>query len=166
MTMTLGAPYIVKQGARTIVGCYSVYEGENEDWAGAAAAFNQRKHEIKNRKGNAVWWFLYKPHRDHPEVAASVKACFQGVEVADPSEVPAGMSATRFAAGDYVTIECQGATEAEAAGGVVPAIGVLDKWFKENGHERGEEGEGVIICNDDTLKPPPVRYFFSARIAN
>jgi len=164
MTMTLSKPHVVKQGLRNIVGSYCVFEGENEGagWSGSTAAFDKRKQEIRNRKGDTLWGFLYRPHRDHPEISANVMACFMGVEVVDFDGVPVGLSTTRFAEGDYVIVECKGDTSNEVDMGIGPAVGLLEKWIKEHGYREGDEG--ALVCWHEKMNTPPFRQYVSARI--
>ncbi len=96
--------------------------------------------------------FLYRPHRDHPEVAEDVRACFIGAEVTDFDHVPDGMSTTQFSGGQYVIVDCRGDTQEEAAAGVGEAIGFLSQWMPEHGYA---EGDACFSCSDEKAPRPP-----------
>jgi hypothetical protein len=155
--LQLGEPRIIERDPYQIVGVYCTYEGETPEdegpgWAGADKGFFARKGEITNRTDSNVLGFLYRPHKDHPEIPESVRACFIGVEVSDLDHVPAGMSTTRFSGGQYIVVACRGDTEAEAAGGVGEAIGFLMRWIPEHGYA---EGDACFACGDEQAVRPP-----------
>ena len=52
MTLTITDLKIIERGPYCIVGNYAVCEGSNEPWGEAAAAFDRRRGEIKNRVGD------------------------------------------------------------------------------------------------------------------
>ena len=127
-------------------------------WAGADAAFWPRKDEIKNRADDMALGFLYRPHKDHPEIAPEVRACFVGVEVTDINSVPAGMSTTRFSGGEYVVVACQGDSAAEAADGVGAAFGQLMEWIPAHSYS---EGNACFAAGSESApKPPYIEYVY------
>jgi predicted transcriptional regulator YdeE len=75
-----------------------------------------------------------------------------GVEVSDDAHVPEGMTLTRFSGGKYVTVECRGDTENEAAMAVGPAINQLEKWIPENGYR---EGDACFCFSREEADVPP-----------
>lgn len=153
--LRLSDPRIIERGPYQVVGMYCPYEGEDEGpgWAGASRAFFSRQAEISNPAGDLTLGFLYRPHQDHPEIAASVRSCFVGVEVSDLEHVPQGMSATHFSGGKYVVMECWGDSEDEAAMGVGEAIGYLvEKWMPEHGYK---EGDACFAASPSRIEKPP-----------
>ena len=132
---TLSEPKIIERSPYLVVGAYRAYEGDDEGpgWSGASRAFYERRPEITNRVDDAVLGFLYRPHKDHPDIPESVRACFVGVEVADLDHVPEGFSTTQFSGGKYVIVACKGDTEGEAAMGVGEGVGFLENWIAEQG---------------------------------
>ncbi len=152
--LQLSEPRIIERGPYLVVGAYCSFEGDDEDagWAGADRAFFARKAEIGNRTDGNVLGFLYRPHRDHPEVAEHVRACFIGVEVTDLDHVPEGLATTRFSGGTYVIVDSTGDTQAEAAEGVGAAIGFLDGWIREHGYV---EGDACFACDHEAAEAPP-----------
>src|SRR5512143_186974 len=118
--LTLSEPRVIERGPYKVVGAYRAYAGNDEGpgWQGAEAEFFMRRGEIKKRTDDLVLGFLYRPHRDHPDVPGSVKACFVGAEVSAFDRVPDGMSTTQFSGGQYVIVECRGDTQEEVAAGV------------------------------------------------
>jgi hypothetical protein len=158
--MTLGEPRIIERGPYLVVGAYSTFEGDDEGpgWKGASEEFNARREEIANRVGDMLLGFLYRPHRDHPDMAESVRACFMGVEVSDLDHVPNGLSTTRFSGGKYAIVACEGDTESEAAMGVGEGVPFLENWVKEQGYV---EGDACFACSHEyALKPPFVEYVY------
>ena len=102
--------------------------------------------------------FMYRPHKDHPEISEDVRACFVGVEVTDFDHVPEGLSTTRFSGGKYVIVACQGDTEGEAAMGVGEGVGFLEKWVAEQGYAMGD---ACFACShENEPKPPFVEYVY------
>ena len=156
--LTLSAPRIVEHGPYRVVGVYCAYTGDDEGpgWTGAERGFFPRRHEICNRTDDIVLGFLYRPHRDHPEAAEDVRACFIGAEVTDFAHVPDGMSTTQFSGGQYVIVESRGDTQEEAADGVGTAIEFLMRWMPEHGYA---EGDACFSCSDEkAVRPPFVEY--------
>ena len=125
MALTITDPEIIERGPYCVVGAYAVCRGDEEPWGEAAAAFERRRGEVRNRVGDTLLAFLYRPHRDDPSVGEDVRSCFMGVEVADLDAPPEGMAATRFSGGKHIPVECRGATELEAAMGVGEAVARL-----------------------------------------
>jgi hypothetical protein len=152
--LTLSEPRIIARGPYTVVGAYGTYAGDDEGpgWSGAGRGFFPRKHEIPNRTDSSVLGFLYRPHRDHPDVPERVRACFVGVEATDLDHVPAGMATTHFSGGEYVIVECRGDTQEEAAAGVGEAIGFLSQWMPEHVYA---EGDACFACSDEKAPRPP-----------
>jgi len=160
MAFALGEPRVIERGPYLIVGAYCTFEGEDEGpgWRGASEAFSARRGEITNRVGDTLLGFLYRPHRDHPEIPEDVRACFMGVEIADFDQVPEGLSTTRFSGGKYVIVECRGDTEGEAAMGVGDGIQFLERWIGEQGYV---EGDACFACShEDEQKPPFIEYVY------
>ena len=151
-------PKIIEHDPYTVVGVYATFEGENEGpaWGQASQELERRKLEIQNRRGDTLLGFLYRPYRDDPAVDEKVRACFMGVEVTDCSQLPDGMTATRFSGGKYVTVECRGATEHEAAMLVGEAIQGLEQWIRENGYREGD----ACFCfsHEDAATPPFIQH--------
>ena len=157
--LTLSEPRITERGAYQVVGTYRTYEGDDEGpgWAGADSAFSARQNEITNRVDDMRLGFLYRPHKDHPEIPADVRACFIG-EVTDLDHVPVGMATTRFSGGQYVVVECRGDTPNEAAMGVGEAIGMLGQWITTRGYV---EGDACFAAGHEKAKTPPfIEYVF------
>jgi len=134
MGLHISEPRIVERGPYSIVGAYAICRGEEEPWGEASGELDRRREEIRNREGDTLLAFLYRPHRDDPSVPEEVRSCFMGVEVTDLSQVPEGMAATYFTGGKYVAVECRGDTENEAAMGVGDAVNQLEQWIAENGY--------------------------------
>jgi predicted transcriptional regulator YdeE len=158
--LTLSEPRIIEREPYLIVGAYCAFEGEDEGpgWSGAYETFSARREEIANRKGDMVLGFLYRPHKDDPNIPDSVRACFIGVEVADLNHVPESLSTTRFSGGKYVIVECKGDTQDEATMGVGKGVDFLEKWIVEQGYV---EGDACFACShEDAEKPPFVEYVY------
>jgi hypothetical protein len=147
-------PRIIEREPWMVVGAYCTYEGDDEGpgWSGADSAFWPRLSKITNRKGSLALGFLYRPHKDHPELPDTVRSCFVGVEVTDFDQVPAGLSTTQFSGGKYVLVDCIGDTPMEAAIGVGEAIGNLMGWIPEHGYS---EGDACFAAGDTTAPKPP-----------
>ncbi len=148
-------PRIIECGPYQVVGAYAAFEGNDEGpgWQAAERAFFSRQSEIINHTDGVVLGFLYRPHKDHPEVPPAVRACFIGAEVADLQHVPAGMSATRFSGGRYVIVDCIGDTADEAATGVGDAINFLSSsWIPQHGYR---EGDACFSAGDMKAPRPP-----------
>ena len=151
-------PVIIERGAYKVVGAYATYEGDKPEdegpgWQGAEQGFFSRKDEISNRVDDGVLGFLYRPHKDHPEISPDVRACFIGVEVTDLDHVPAGMSTTQYSGGKYVVVDCIGDTGGEAAQGVGEAIGMLmSKWIPAHGYT---EGDACFAFSHEKAQRPP-----------
>ena len=156
MALTITDPKTIKRGPYCVVGCYAICEGSDEPWGKAVSAFERRRDEIPNRVGDALLAFLYRPHKDSPSIADDVRSCFIGVEVADLVHVPEGMVATRFSGGDFVTAECRGDTENEAAMGVGEAVGGLETWIAEHGYREGDSC--FCFSNEGATTPPFVQH--------
>lgn len=152
--LELGEPKIIEREPYKVVGVYCAFEGKDEGpgWSGAYSEFSRRRNEIVNRKGDLTLGFLYRPHRDHPDIPGDVRSCFIGVEVTDFDRVPEGMSTTRFSGGKYVIVECRGDVQAEATRGVGEAIGFLEKWIPEHGYV---EGDACFACGPENAETPP-----------
>jgi hypothetical protein len=158
--LTLSEPRIIERGPYLVVGAYCTFEGDDEGpgWSGASEAFSARRGEITNRRDDTVLGFLYRPHRDHPDIPDSVRACFMGVEVADVDHVPEGLSTTRFSGGKYVIVACQGDTEGEAAMGVGEGVQFLEGWIEEQGYT---EGDACFACSHEKApRPPFIEYVY------
>jgi hypothetical protein len=151
---------IVERGPYLVVGAYTTYEGSEESpgWSGASQAFFERKDEITNRVDDTILGFMYRPHRDHPDIPDSVRACFVGVEVTDLENIPSGFFTTTFSGGKFVIVACQGDTEAEAAMGVGEGVQHLEKWVTDNGYT---EGDACFACSHENApKPPYIEYVY------
>ena len=149
-------PRIIERGLYNVVGAYATFEGNDEGpgWSAADKAFFSRQSEIVNNTDSLVLGFLYRPHKDHPEISAEVRACFIGAEVADLDHVPPGMSVTHFSGGSYVIVDCIGDTMDEAANGVGDAINFLTQWMPEHGYR---EGDACFSAGDmKAVRPPHV----------
>jgi len=159
--LTLSEPKIIEREPYLVVGAYATYEGEDEGpgWSGASSAFFARRDKVTNRKDDAVLGFMYRPHKDHPEIPESVRACFVGVEVTDLDHVPEGMSTTRFSGGKYVIVACQGDTEGEVAMGVGEGVGFLEKWIVEHGYVQGDAC--FALSHEDAPRPPFVEWVYA-----
>jgi hypothetical protein len=158
VVLRLSEPEVIEHDPYNVVGAYAIRQGEEEPWGEASNAFDRRRHEIRNRKGDALLAFLYRPHRDDPSVPEGVRSCFMGVEVTDLTQVPQGMAATRFSGGKYVTIECTGDTENEAAVGVGQAVRRIEEWIPQNGYREGD----ACFCwsHEKAGRPPFVQYVY------
>jgi hypothetical protein len=156
----LSEPKIIEREPYLVVGAYCTFEGDDEGpgWSGASNAFYERRDEIKNRKGDTVLGFLYRPHKDHPDIPESVRACFVGVEVTDLDHVPKALSTTQFSGGKYVIIACTGDTEGEAAMGVGEGVGFLENWIAERGYTEGDAC--FALSHEDAPRPPYVEYVY------
>ena len=151
-------PRIIEREPYLVIGAYCTFEGEAEGpgWSGAFKTFSARRTEIVNRKGDTVLGFLYRPHKDDPNIPESVRACFIGVEVTDLDHVPEGLSTTQFSGGQYVIVASQGDTQDEASMGVGKAVDFLEKWIEEQGYA---EGDACFACSHEKApKPPFVEY--------
>jgi predicted transcriptional regulator YdeE len=151
--LKLSEPKIIERGPYKVVGAYCTFEGEDEGpgWSGAHKKFSERRQQISNRKGDTVLGFLYRPHRDDPDIPESVRSCFIGVEVTDFGHVPEGLSTTRFSGGKYVVVACQGDTEGEAAMGVGEGVDFLEKWMSKQGYV---EGDACFACSHEQAEKP------------
>jgi len=156
--LELSEPKVIERGPYLVVGAYATFEGEDEGpgWNGAAKAFYERRGEIANAIGDGVLGFLYRPHRDHPEIPDSVRACFVGVEVSDLEAVPEGLSTTTFSGGRFVIVACKGQTEGEAAMGVGEGVGLLEKWVTDHGYSEGDAC--FAFSREYESKPPYIEY--------
>ncbi len=160
MSPTLSEPTIITHGPWRVVGCWTAYEGEDEGpgWAGAWDAFSRLRSRITGRIDDLVLGFLYRPHKDDPEIPAGWRACFVGVNVAEDAPIPPAMEITRFSGGEYVIVACQGDTADEAAEGVGQAIGYLTEWMPAHGYR---EGDACFACSDEHVtKPPYIEYVY------
>ena len=158
MALHLTEPKIIEHGSYNLVGFYAICEGEEEPWGEATEGLVRRLGEIRNRVGDTQLAFLYRPHRDDPSVSEEVRSCFMGVEVADLTQIPEGMTATHFSGGKYVTVECRGDTENEAAMGVGQAIHQLEEWIPQNGYREGD----ACFCfsHEEADVPPFIQYVY------
>ena len=158
--LELSEPKVIERGPYLVIGAYSTYEGDDEGpgWSGASRAFYERRQEITNRVDDAVLGFLYRPHKDHPDIPESVRACFVGVEVTDLDHVPEGLSTTQFSGGKYVIAACKGDTESEAAMGVGEGVGFLENWIAEQGYREGDAC--FALSHENEPKPPFVEYVY------
>ncbi|TFG72973.1 MAG: AraC family transcriptional regulator [Anaerolineales bacterium] len=157
---SLSEPEIIERGSYQVVGAYATFEGADEGpgWSGASQAFFARMREITNRTDDMVLGFLYRPHRDHPEIHEDIRACFIGVEVADLDHVPQELSTTTFSGGKFVIVACQGETEDEAAMGVGDGVQFLMQWIKQHGYT---EGDACFACSHENApKPPFIEYVY------
>jgi hypothetical protein len=159
--LKLSEPRIIERGPYKVVGVYSPFEGNDEGpgWAAADQGYFSRRAEVTNAADSLVLGFLYRPHRDHPEMPEAVRACFVGAEVTDLDQVPAGMSTTQFSGGQYAIVECLGDNGDESAMGVGEAIGFLEKtWLPEHGFV---EGDACFAAGDmNAVRPPYVEYVY------
>ncbi|MDF1514189.1 MAG: hypothetical protein P1S60_10310 [Anaerolineae bacterium] len=158
--LKLNKPEVIERGPYLVVGAYSIYDGDDEapGWSGASQAFFTRKVEVTNRTDDMILGFLYRPHRDHPDIPEDVRACFIGVEVADLDHMPDGLSTTTFTGGKFVIVACQGDTEGEAAMGVGKGVQILEKWVQEHGYT---EGDACFACShENSPKPPFIEYVY------
>ena len=158
--LKLSEPEVIERGPYLVVGAYSTFEGNDEGpgWSGASQAFFARKDEITNRIGDLILGFLYRPHRDHPDISGEVRACFVGVEVSDLDHVPQGLSTTTFSGGKFVIVACKGDTESEAAMGVGDGVGLLEQWIADHGYT---EGDACFACSHENApKPPYIEYVY------
>jgi hypothetical protein len=107
--LELSEPRIIERGPYQIVGVYCPFEGEEEGpgWDGAYTEYSKRKNEIKNRTDDLLLGFLYRPHKDHPEIPENINTCFLGVEVTGFDHLPGGMATTQYSGGKYVIVECK-----------------------------------------------------------
>jgi predicted transcriptional regulator YdeE len=158
--LELSEPKVIERGPYLVVGAYATYEGEDEGpgWSGASEMFYTRRGEIPNQVGDAVLGFIYWPHKDHPGIPESVRACFVGVEVTDLDHVPEGLSTTRFPGGTFVYVACKGDTEDEAAGGVGEGVGFLEKWLAEQGYQEGDAC--FALSREKEPRPPFIEYVY------
>lgn len=158
--ITLSEPEIIERKPYLVVGAYCPFEGEDEGpgWSGASRTFYARRDEITNRKGDMVLGFLYRPHKDHPDIPESTRACFVGVEVTDLDHVPESLATTRFSGGRYVIVACQGDTEDEAGMGVGEGVAFLEKWIQEHGYI---QGDACFACSHERApRPPFIEYVY------
>ncbi len=159
--LTLSEPKIIEREPYNVVGSYCTYEGQDEGpgWTGADQEFNRRRAEVTNTKGDLTLGFMYRPHRDHPDIPEDVHACFVGVEVSDLDHVPEGMSTTRFSGGLYAVVACQGDDGGESAMGVGDAINYLEtEWLAKNGYT---EGDACFAASEThAQRPPYVEYVY------
>lgn len=163
MAYRVTEPEVVERGPYNIVGVYATYEGDNEDpaWGEASQGYFSRAGEVRNRVGDTVLGFLYRPHRDDPSVAEDVRACFVGVEVADFSHVPDGMATTRFSGGRFAAVQSIGDTETDAAMGVGEAVDTLERWAREHGFV---EGDSCFCFSHETQPKPPYTEYVHMKI--
>ena len=154
MAATISEPKVIERGPCNVVGAYAVYEGDDEGpaWGQASAELDRRKADVLNREGDTLLGFLYRPHKDDPDVPQEVRSCFMGVEVTDLGRVPDGMAATRFSGGKYIAVACRGDTEMEAAVGVGDAVRKLERWMAENGCR---EGDACFCFSHEEADTPP-----------
>ena len=152
--LTLSEPRIIERGPYRVVGVYCAYAGDDEGpgWTGAETGFFRCRNGLKDRADDFVLGFLYRPHKDHPDVPENVRACFIGVEVSAFDHVPDGMSTTQFSDGQYVIVECRADTQEEVAAGVGEAIGFLMQWIPAHGYV---EGDACFSCGDEKAARPP-----------
>ena len=163
--LTLSEPRIIERGPYKVVGVYCAYAGDDEGpgWTGAETGFFTRRDEVKDRADDFVLGFLYRPHKDHPDVLESVKACFIGAEVSAFDHVPDGMSTTQFSGGRYVIVECRADTQEEVAAGVGEAIGFLTQWIPAHGYVAGD---ACFSCSDEKAARPPFVEYVHIKIEN
>jgi len=154
MAAEISEPRVMECGAHHVVGTYAVFAGDDEGpaWAAAFNELERRKHEITNRVGDTIIAFLYRPHRDDPSVAPSVRSCFIGVEAADFEHVPAGMTGTHFAAGRYVAVTCQSPTQDETSAAIGEAVEMLEQWIRDNGYR---ESDACLCIGHEQAAGPP-----------
>jgi hypothetical protein len=154
MPADISEPKIIERGPYSVVGVYASYEGDEKGpaWGEASAELERRKGEVGNREGDSLLAFLYRPHKDDPSIAEEVRACFMGLEVTDLTQVPDGMTATRFSGGKYVTVECKANTENDAAVAVGEAIERLEAWISEHGYR---EGDACFCFSHEGADTPP-----------
>lgn len=137
----LSEPRLIERSPSTVVGAYGIFEGPDEGpaWSAAEAGFWPRIGDIGGRLDGDVLGFLYRPHVDHPEIPEDARACFVGVAVGEPAEVPDGLVVTHLEGGRFVVVDCEGDDPEEAAEGIGEAIGYLsDTWLPENGYVEGD----------------------------
>ena len=157
---TLSEIETFERGPYLVLGCYATYEGGDEGpgWSGASQAFMPRIGEVLNRADDKTLGFLYRPHRDHPEIDEAVRAAFVGVEVTYLDNVPEGMSTTRFSGGHFARLACIGDSEDEAAMAVGPGVGKLMSWVKEQGYTEGDACFALSLPQE--CKPPWVEWVY------
>ncbi len=158
--LKLSEPTVIEREPYLVVGAHCTFEGEDEGpgWSGASQAFHARRGEITSRRGDTMLGFLYRPHKDHPDIPESIRACFVGVEVTDLDRVPEGLSTTRFSGGKYAILECRGDTEDEAAMGVGEGVAFLEKWIAQQGYT---EGDACFACSHESApRPPFIEYVY------
>ncbi len=158
MAYRLTEPEVIERGPYCVVGVYATIEGDNEDpaWGAASTGYYSRAGEVRNRIGDAVLGFLYRPHRDDLSIPEATRACFVGVEVADFSQAPEGMATTRFSGGKFVTVQSSGDTEMDAAMGVGEAVATLEAWAKQHGFDEGDSC--FCFSHEGRPKPPYVEH--------
>jgi hypothetical protein len=158
--LKLSKPKIIERGPYLVVGAYCTFEGDDEGpgWSGASKAFHARREAITNRVDDTMLGFLYRPHKDHPSIPESVRACFVGVEVTDLDHVPGGLSTTQFSGGKYVIVACTGDTEGAAAMGVGEGVGLLENWITEHGYTEGDAC--FALSHESAPRPPYVEYVY------
>ena len=154
MALHLSEPTVIERGPYNVVGVYATFEGEEEGpaWGKASRELERKRDEIRNREGDTILGFLYRPHRDDPSAPERVRSCFMGMEVTDLAQVPEGMAATRFTGGKYVIVECRGDTQREASMGVGDAVNCLEQWIPEHGYR---EGDACFACSHEGSGTPP-----------
>ncbi|MCW5942379.1 MAG: GyrI-like domain-containing protein [Fimbriimonadaceae bacterium] len=150
----LTQPRLEQTGPFRVVGCWCAFDGEDEGpgWTGAHGAFFPRIGEVADREGDLVFGFLYRPHKDHPEVAPSVRACFVGVGVRPEARVPPGMCESAFPEGTYVAVESVADDMGEAAEGVGEAVAACNGYAEANGWREGDAC--FAVAHGDEPKPP------------
>ena len=158
--LELSEPKVIERGPYLVVGAYATYEGEEEGpaWSGASEMFYTRRGEIPKQVGDGVLGFMYRPHKDHPDIPEGVRACFVGVEVTDLDRIPEGLSTTRFSGGTFVYVACKGDTQDEAAMGVGEGVGFLEKWVADKGYVEGDAC--FALSHEDEPRPPFVEYVY------
>jgi predicted transcriptional regulator YdeE len=154
MALEITDPKLIEHAPYHVVGIYATFESDNEGpgWGRASAEFSRRQHEVKNRVGDTILGFLYRPHRDDPAIPESTRSCFMGVEVWSTDDVPEGMTLTHFSGGRYITTESRGDTENESAMGVGDAVQLLERWIEEHG---SREGDACFCFSHENAETPP-----------
>lgn len=147
-------PRIIERKPCFVIGFFAEYQGDDEGpgWDGAYRAFSERRNEITNRTGTCILGFLYRPHKDHPEISHQAKACFIGVSVNSFECIPEGMKSTEFPGGNYVVMKSIADTQDEASQSVGDMVDRLEHWIRDNGYE---EGDACFAASDEADEKPP-----------